>query len=337
MNNKMNISVLGAGSWGTALASLLANNGHNVSLWSHNEAHLTTIKSNRENTRYLPQIALPESLAYEADLHKHTANSQVFLLVVPSKVFAETLDKLVEAGLPENALILWGTKGFDAYGKQLLSSLVSEKIKTPHQLAVVSGPSFALEVMQQKPTALTAASSNLATAENVAKLFHNDYVRVYANDDIAGVQVGGAVKNVLAIACGISDGLGFGANARSALITRGLVEISRLGNKLGAKTETFQGLSGVGDLVLTCTDDKSRNRRFGLGIGQADGSQSIEEIMASIGQEVEGYVTCKEVVQLAEKYQVDMPICQVVYAVVHQNMLPADAVSRLLGRAITSE
>jgi len=318
-----NIAVLGAGSWGTALACLLADNKHNVTLWSHNPEHVEILAKDRSNERHLPGISFPDNLSFESDLVKLCAENTQFLIVVPSRAFSETLDKLLEAGLPKDSLIMWGTKGFDAHNKQLLNELVSEKITFPHKQAVITGPSFALEVMHKHPTALTAGAFDMETAKEVAALFHNDYVRVYSNTDLAGVQVGGAVKNVLAIACGISDGLGFGANARSALITRGLVEITRLGVKLGANPETFQGLSGLGDLVLTCTDDKSRNRRFGLGIGAG---KEIDAIRAEIGQEVEGFVTCQEVKLIAQKFDVNMPICQLV-----------SAVKKLLDRAVSYE
>jgi len=331
---KKKINVLGAGSWGTALACLLADNGHDVTLWSHNAEHLDSLAKDRSNERHLPGIAFPENLSFESDLAALCQNSSLFLLVVPSRAFSATLDKLVAAGLPDNSLIMWGTKGFDSENKQLLSDLISSKITSPHQQAVVTGPSFALEVMHKHPTALTAGAADMNTAKYVAELFHNDYVRVYANTDLAGVQVGGAVKNVLAIACGISDGLGFGANARSALITRGLVEITRLGMKFGAKTETFQGLSGLGDLVLTCTDDKSRNRRFGLGIGAG---KDIDSTLAEIGQEVEGFVTCQEVKMIADKFDVNMPICKLVYEVVHNGVQPNSAVKKLLNRAVSYE
>ena len=236
---------------------------------------------------------------------------------------------MLVAGLQQDSLIMWGTKGFDSENQQLLSHLIESKVNFPHFKGAITGPSFALEVMQKHPTALTAGSDDLDTAKIIADLFHNDYIRAYANTDLPGVQIGGAVKNVLAIACGISDGLGFGANARSALITRGLNEITRLGEKFHAKPDTFQGLSGLGDLVLTCTDDKSRNRRFGLGIGQG---KSIEIVLKEIGQEVEGLVTSKEVMLIAKKFDVEMPICQQVYEIVHNNVSPLMAVKALLER-----
>ncbi|MGH1428549.1 MAG: NAD(P)H-dependent glycerol-3-phosphate dehydrogenase [Arenicella sp.] len=327
--NRQKISVLGAGSWGTALACLLADNGHEVTLWSHSPAHLQVMQQEKENKRHLPGFVLPENLRFDSDLKSICQNHTAFLIVVPSRAFAKTIDKMLVAGLRENSLIIWGSKGFDSENQQLLSHLIDQKVSFPHTTGVITGPSFALEVMQKHPTALTAGAEKLEIAKAIADLFHNDYVRVYANTDLPGVQIGGAVKNVLAIACGISDGLGFGANARSALITRGLTEIIRLGEKFHAKRETFHGLSGIGDLVLTCTDDKSRNRRFGLGIGRG---LAINEVLEEIGQEVEGLVTSKEVLLIAKKHGVEMPICEQVYEIIHNNVAPKKAVKTLLER-----
>jgi glycerol-3-phosphate dehydrogenase (NAD(P)+) len=332
--DKTNIAVLGAGSWGTALACLLADNDHHVTLWSHSADNLQQLEIDGANNRHLPGLAFPKNLNFQSDLNILCKENTTFLIVVPSRAFSQTLDKMLNAGVAEGSLIMWGTKGFDSDNQQLLSSLVDEKFKFPHDQGIISGPSFAVEVMKKYPTALTAGAKNIETAQLIANLFHNEYVRVYANNDIAGVQVGGAVKNVLAIACGISDGLGFGANARSALITRGLSEINRLGKKLSAQPETFQGLSGIGDLVLTCTDDKSRNRRFGLGIGRG---QAIPDVLKDIGQEVEGLITSKEVMMMAKKYSVEMPICEQVYEIVHNGVAPDIAVKTLLERAAAFE
>ena len=329
LNKQKKISVLGAGSWGTALACLLADNGHEVTLWSHSPKHLQAMQKEKENKRHLPGFVLPKNLQFDTDLNSICGNHTIFLIVVPSRAFAHTVDKMLIAGLQKDSLIMWGTKGFDSENQQLLSHLIDQKVTFPHTKGVITGPSFALEVMQKHPTALTAGAENLDIVKAIADLFHNNYVRVYANTDLPGVQIGGAVKNVLAIACGISDGLGFGANARSALITRGLTEVIRLGEKFHAKTETFHGLSGIGDLVLTCTDDKSRNRRFGLGIGRGS---SISEVLKEIDQEVEGLVTSKEVMLIAKKYGVEMPICEQVYEIIHNNVAPKKAVKTLLER-----
>lgn len=292
------------------------------------------MRADGENHRHLSGFPFSKNLYIEDSLERLCRENKQFLIVVPSRAFAETIDKMLSAGLQQNSLMMWGTKGFDSENQQLLSQLIDNKLPFPHTKGVVTGPSFALEVMQKHPTALTAGAEHLDTAKTIASLFHNNYVRVYANTDLAGVQVGGAVKNVLAIACGISDGLGFGANARSALITRGLNEIIRLGKKFHAKPETFHGLSGIGDLVLTCTDDKSRNRRFGLGIGQG---KNIQTILDEIGQEVEGLVTSKEVMLIAKKFAVEMPICEQVFEIVHNNVSPTKAVKALLERTAIFE
>lgn len=333
-NSNNRVAVLGAGSWGTALATLLADNGHSVTLWSHSSEHIKEIEDSKLNSRYLPDFDLPETLSFSDDLSSLCRDHQLFLLVVPSRAFRMTIEKMRDAGLANNALILWGTKGFDAKNNILLSEVIPDVLGYTPPMAIVSGPSFAKEVMLCQPTALTVGANTLDFSEFVASLFHNDYTRAYSNDDLVGVQVGGAVKNVMAIACGISDGLGYGSNSVAAIITRGLNEITRLGVSLGAKTETFQGLSGVGDLVLTCTDNKSRNRRFGLGIGKG---KKTDDIFKEIGQEVEGYVTCKEVHSLAQRYNIDMPICEQVFKVLYEGLAPDKAVKQLLKRNRTQE
>ena len=332
--SKKKIAVLGAGSWGTALACLLADNNHEVTLWSHSSSHLEDIQKEKTNHKYLPDFKLPDSLQFSSSLSLVCDTHRIFLIVVPSHAFSSLLDEMKKYGVAGDSVLIWGTKGFDTENKQLLSQLIEKKFSSTPSKGVISGPSFAYEVMQKLPTALTASSDVYETAKFISNLFHNDYVRVYANTDLAGVQIGGAVKNVLAIACGISDGLGFGANARAALITRGLREIIRLGERFGAKPETFQGLSGIGDLVLTCTDNKSRNRRFGLGIGQG---MSTTEVLNEIGQEVEGVFTSKEVKVIADMLEIELPICEQVYQIIHNNIAPKQAVATLLKRAAAFE
>jgi len=333
-NKKHKIAVLGAGSWGTALACLLANNQHQVTLWSHSEHHLKDIQEDGVNMRYLPEFPLPDNLNFDSSIQSLCDSHQVFLIVVPSRAFGSVIQAMQSAGVSEDSLIIWGTKGFDSTNQGLLSDVVATKLPNISQTGLITGPSFAKEVMSKLPTALTAGADNIDIANSISSLFHNDYVRVYANTDFIGVQIGGALKNTLAVACGISDGLGFGANARSALITRGLHEIIKLGRKMGAQTETFYGLSGLGDLVLTCTDDKSRNRRFGLGLGQG---KSSGDIIEEIGQEIEAINTSKEVMLLAEKLNVELPICEQVYNIIHHNLSPKEAVSALFSRSATTE
>lgn len=333
-NKQAKIAVLGAGSWGTALACLLVNNGHDVTLWSRSQEHVNELSSLRVNKKYLPETKLPNELKFSANLQQICADHTTFLLVIPSHSFRSTLEKIKDYGIKENSLFMWGTKGFDATSLSLLSDLIDDIFGNTAQQAIVTGPSFAKEVIAKLPTALTVSSPSEDIANLASEFFHNSYTRVYTNPDLIGVQVGGAVKNVLAIACGISDGLGYGANSKAALITRGLAEITRLGTALGACKETFQGLSGLGDLVLTCTDDKSRNRRFGLAIGNG---VTITAAKDEIGQEIEGIITSREVFLLAKKHAVEMPICEQVYQILHNSLSPQIAVSHLLQRISTSE
>ena len=332
--NGLPIAVLGAGSWGTALAVLIARNGFQVKLWDFFPEHLAAIERSRENKRYLPGVSLPENVETIRELAALITLTHQFLLVVPSHGFRATLSGLKQAGQNgKNILISWGTKGFDPERTMLLSDVVTE-IYPAAELAAVSGPSFANEVAHDLPTALTVASPVDATANTVAEWLRSDRIRVYTNNDLAGVQLGGAIKNVMALAAGISDGLGFGANTRAALITRGLAEMNRLGVALGGRPQTFMGLTGVGDLVLTCTDNQSRNRRAGIGIGQGRG---VEELLQEIGQEVEGIKTVRELYTMAKRVGVDMPITEQVYRVVYQGVPAKDAVVSLLSREPKSE
>lgn len=327
------VSVLGAGSWGTALAILIAHNIKHVTLWGRNQAHLDNIGEKRENKRYLPGIILPENMAITSNFNDAIQGASKFLIVVPSQAFRQTLSDLKQALLdqdqdPSQITIIWGTKGFDANSGKLLSQ-VTEEVFGSIECGVISGPSFATETASGFPTALTLASQTIRHAEVLSRWFRTESTRVYFSDDPVGVQLGGAIKNIMAIAAGISDGLGFGANARAGLITRGLSEMSRLGVALGGKAETFMGLTGVGDLILTCTDDQSRNRRFGLGLGQG---KSTTEIVSEIGQEIEGINTVKELFGISQNLGVDMPITEQVYNIIHQQAEPSDAVKNLLTR-----
>lgn len=330
---KKKITVLGAGSWGTALAILLAKNNHRVTLWGRNADLMREMADNRCNATYLPGFDFPESLIPCVDLKQALQDYQTILLAVPSHVFRGLLQQISPL-LEQSNEIVWASKGFDPESKQQLDQVIREILPSGQRLAVLSGPSFATEVAQGLPTAVTLASDDADFARRMALDFTNDNFRVYLSDDIRGVQLGGAVKNVLAIACGISDGLGFGANARSALITRGLAEMQRLGAALGAEPSTFTGLAGLGDLVLTCTDNQSRNRRFGLALGQGI---SAEQATQEIGQVVEGITTAKQVHHLAQQYQVDMPISAQIFSVIYENLTPQSAVKNLLQRAIKRE
>ncbi len=326
------IAVLGAGSWGTALAILLARNGHPVRLWGHDPEHLARLAHERINATYLPGVAFPENLLPEPDLGRLAPAVQRFLAVVPSHAFRAVLEDL-RPHLSSDALLAWATKGLEPASGKLLHE-VAREVLGELRGGVVSGPSFAREVAQGLPTALTAAARDLAVAEAIAEWIRNERVRVYTSTDVVGVELGGAVKNVLAIAAGISDGLGFGANARAALITRGLAELRRLGEALGGRPETFMGLAGVGDLVLTCTDDLSRNRRLGLALGRGQG---LTEALARIGQVAEGVDTARAVHVLARRHRVEMPICEQVWRVLFEGLAPQAAVEALLKREPRSE
>lgn len=320
------IAVLGPGSWGTALAVLLARNGAQVRLWGP-EDQIEHLNREGENRRFLPGIPFPQNLHPEADLTKALKSATQVLIVVPSHAFRSVLGKAVPY-LGTDAGVSWATKGFDPDSGMLLSDVAAELL--PNQsLGVLSGPTFAAEVARGLPTAITVASNDDAHAAKWAEYLHSDTFRAYTSTDLAGVQVGGAAKNVMAIAAGIADGLGFGANARIALMTRGLAEISRLGVVLGGQPETFMGLAGLGDLALTCTDNQSRNRRMGLALAAG---KSIEEAKREIGQEVEGINTAREVRHLALKHGVEMPITEVVYRILYEQLDPHQAVRDLLRR-----
>lgn len=321
------IAVLGAGSWGTALAIALARNNINIHLWDRDSRHIDDISSSGINQRYIPGIPLPASIRALADFEAAIADTHYILIAVPSRGFRDVLRNITQ--ISGQRKIVWASKGLEPDSGKFIHEIAREELGTDNTSAVVSGPSFALEVARGLPTAVTVASANSQFAEEVATTLHSQSLRTYTSNDVFGVELGGAVKNVLAIAAGIADGLGFGANTRAALITRGLAEIMRLGEALGGKQETFMGLTGVGDLVLTCTDDQSRNRRLGLALGRGD---KLDAAIEKIGQAVEGVHTAREVAQLAQKYHVDMPIVEQVDKVLNLNQSPAAAVKALLSR-----
>jgi len=325
---KAPVAVLGAGSWGTALAMLIARNGRETYLWGQDAARMANMAHERENVRYLPGIPFPPQLHIREDLGELLSASSRFLVAVPSHAF-RSLMKHLQPGITEGSTLAWATKGLEPGSGKLLGQVAVEELGEAVSRAVVSGPTFAKEVANNLPTALTVAADRQEVADEVADWLHSDRVRVYTSDDLNGVQLGGAIKNVLAVAAGISDGLGFGANARAALITRGLAELTRLGVAMGGKAETFMGLTGAGDLILTCTDDQSRNRRVGIGLGQG---RSLGEILGALGQEAEGVATSRELYQLARSLDVDMPITEQVYRVIHENLSPQEAVEALLSR-----
>jgi glycerol-3-phosphate dehydrogenase (NAD(P)+) len=330
--NKTAIAVLGAGSWGTALAILLSGNGHRVNLWGHLPEEIEALIRDRENKQYLAGVEFPATLNPETNLQRALEGASEVLIAVPSHAFhsvASNIAPLLHA-LPG---ITWATKGFEPGTQRLLSEVANERLPG-RELAVISGPTFAGEVARGLPTAVTVAATTLEHAERMAALLHAPWFRAYTSDDLIGVQIGGASKNVLAIAAGIADGLGFGANTRAALITRGLTEIIRLGLKLGGKQETFMGLAGLGDLVLTCTDNQSRNRRMGLALAEG---LSLEQARERIGQEVEGVHAAQEVYALSQRHEVEMPISEQVYRVLYEGLSPKKAVHNLLERRLKAE
>lgn len=323
------VTVLGAGSYGTALAIALARNGHKTYLWGHDPKAMAQLATERMNQAFLPDIAFPEALEIEANLAQALANSRDLLVVVPSHVFAEVLNNIKPYIRPDHR-IMWATKGLERNTGRLLQTVAEEILGKNHPLAVLSGPTFAKELAAGMPTAIALASHDPVFADEMQQRIHcSKAFRVYLNQDMVGVQLGGAIKNVIAIGAGISDGMGFGANARTALITRGLAEISRLGASLGANPKTFMGMAGLGDLVLTCTDNQSRNRRFGLALGQG---KTTEAAMAEIGQVVEGFYNTKEAYLLAQQQNVEMPIVEQIYQMLFEGKNAVDVAKALLGR-----
>jgi glycerol-3-phosphate dehydrogenase (NAD(P)+) len=321
------LSVLGAGSWGTALAALTARNGVPTRLWGRDTIALTEIAASRRNARYLPDIELPPELVCEGDLPTAVRGADIVLLVVPSHAFATLLDELAPL-LQASTSIAWATKGFEPGTGRFLHELVAQRLPG-RPAAVVTGPSFAREVAAGLPSAVTVHSEDAAFAHELAALLHAPNFRAYSGGDILGAELGGAMKNVLAVATGVADGMELGLNARAGLITRGMNEMLRLGMALGARPETLMGLAGLGDLVLTCTGDLSRNRRLGLALGRGI---SLDEALAQIGQVVESVLTADEVMRLAEQHALDLPISSGVRDVLHGDVTPVDAVRTLMAR-----
>lgn len=326
------IAVLGAGAFGTALAILLAKNGAQVRLWGHTAAHILQMQNSRCNSLYLPDIPFPPTLQLCIPLREALREASKVVIVVPSHAFHALLLELKPL-LSKHAQLLWGTKGLDPNSGELLHAVVQNELGAQHSLAILSGPSFAYEVALGKPTAVTIASTDQAFAQKLAALFTNATFRAYTSDDMIGVEICGIVKNSLAIAAGAINALDLGANAQAALITRGLAEMQRLGMALGAKSATFIGLAGVGDLVLTCTDNQSRNRRFGYALGSGKtAQQALEEIGL-----VEGLSNLKGIYALSQRLQVDVPILTEIYRVVYEALPVETAITNLFTRKLKSE
>ena len=323
------ITVIGAGSYGTSLAIAFSRNGYPTYLWGHDPLHCERLATERQNHQFLPDIHFPDTLYIEANLATALARSRDILIVVPSHVFGEVIRRIKPHLQPEHRII-WATKGLERDSGRLLQDVVEDELGIQYPIAVLSGPTFAKELAAGMPTAIALASHNEQFAlEFQARIHCSKNFRVYINQDMIGVQLGGAIKNVIAISAGMSDGMGFGANARTALITRGLAEITRLGISLGANPNTFMGMSGLGDLVLTCTDNQSRNRRFGMMLGQGFSAQTA---MDNIGQVVEGFYNTKETHVLALRQGIEMPITEQIYQVLFHGKDAKEAAVSLLGR-----
>ncbi|WP_369942100.1 NAD(P)H-dependent glycerol-3-phosphate dehydrogenase [Xanthomonas medicagonis] len=326
-NAAKKIAVLGAGSWGTALAALVARHGFPTVLWGRDAAVAEAIQQRHENPRYLPQIPLPAALQATTDLAAAVDGADWILVVVPSHAFTETLRQLAPLR-PAQAGVAWATKGFEPGSGRFLHEVAQEILGEGVPLAVVTGPSFAKEVALDLPTAVTV-HGDAAFAQQVADAMHGPTFRAYTGDDMVGAELGGAMKNVLAVATGVADGMELGLNARAGLITRGLNEMLRLAAAIGAKPETLMGLAGLGDLVLTCTGDLSRNRRLGLALGRG---QPLQDAVRAIGQVVESVQTADEVMRQAERHGIDLPISNAVRAVLHGELTPAVGLQQLLAR-----
>lgn len=326
------ISFIGGGSFGTALAVLLSKKGSECSVWCHSESTIDDINIRRENTKYLKGTTIPEKVTAYSDIEKTIKNSQIVVLAVPSKAIREIARK-VAPFLGGDEIIVTVAKGIEKYTLKRMSQIIEDEIKD-HPIVVLSGPSHAEEVARDIPTTVTAASKDMEAARKIQNIFSNNTFRVYTNDDLIGVEIGGAFKNIIALAAGISDGIGYGDNTKAALMTRGMSEIIRVGTKLSGKAETFYGLTGMGDLIVTCTSMHSRNRRAGILIGSG---KTVEEATAEVGMVVEGIEAVKAFYELKSKINVDMPITTALYEVLFEGKNPKESVIELMGRKYKEE
>jgi len=324
------VSVIGAGSWGTAIAFVLAENGHECLLWARREEQSSEISTEHTNKAYLPTTSLPENLKATSNLKEAVLHGEIIVLAVPTKAIRDVCSSINDMKAGEK-LFVHVSKGIEPDSLKRISEMIEEEI-SPEQLKAVvalSGPSHAEEVVLRHPTTVAVASKDLAAAEEVQDLFMNNYFRVYTNSDIVGVEIGAALKNVIALAAGITDGLGYGDNAKAALITRGLAEITRLGARMGANPLTFSGLTGLGDLIVTCTSVHSRNWKAGNMLGKGN---SLEDVVSGMGMVIEGVRTAKAAHQLAAKYDVSMPLTESLYSVLFEGVAPKESVDALMGR-----
>lgn len=329
------ICILGAGSWGTTLANILAEKGYDINLWIREEDVYQTIQKTRENTVFLPGVKLAQNITPTNSIKEAVKDRAVVVCVVPSHGIRDIFQKAAPF-LPKDTIVVSASKGLELETLLTVSQVLKQTLpKTFHKnLSVLSGPTFAKEVSQKLPTAICVASGKKAVAEKIQKIFNTNYFRVYTNNDMIGVEIGGALKNVIAIAAGISDGLALGMNARAALITRGLAEISRLGVSMGADSATFAGLSGLGDLVLTCTGELSRNRSVGMMIGKG---RKLPDILSEMKMVAEGVKTAQAAYGLAKKHNIQMPIAEEIYRVLYEDKSPKDAVMDLMTRRVKEE
>jgi len=332
MTARSTVAVLGAGSWGTALAAVLARNGAAVTLWGRDPVAIAQMAVTRRNARYLAELELPRELGLSADLGASVRSARVVLVVTPSHAFGDLL-KRIAPDFAADAGLAWATKGFDPDSGRFLHELAAEHLPAA-PAAIVTGPSFAREVAQGLPTAVTVHSATPAFAQDVAELLHSTHFRAYTGNDVIGAELGGAMKNVLAVATGVADGMHLGLNARAGMITRGLNEMLRLGAAIGARPETLMGLAGLGDLVLTCTGDLSRNRQVGLALARGE---SLAGVVARLGHVAEGVGTALTARDLARRLGVDMPITGEVTAVLHEGKPAREALTDLLARALRPE
>ncbi|MGL4821138.1 MAG: NAD(P)H-dependent glycerol-3-phosphate dehydrogenase [Bacilli bacterium] len=330
-----NVLVVGAGSWGTALSLVLHDNGHTVRIWGNNKAQLDEINTQHTNAKYLPELKLPESIVGVADLNEALEGIDTILIVVPSAVMRPVARTLGEH-LKHPVTIVHASKGIELESFKRMSEIIEEEIPAHlrRDVVVLSGPSHAEEVAMRQPTTVSAASKSIEASQSVQTMFSNQYFRVYTTPDMIGVEIGGALKNIIAIASGMTDGLGFGDNARAALITRGLAEIKRLGVQLGANPITFAGLAGVGDLIVTCTSKHSRNWRCGYALAQG---KPLQTVLDEMGMVVEGVHTIHAAHDLAKKQGVELPITFALYRVLFEGMSPKDGVSLLMSRSWKDE
>jgi glycerol-3-phosphate dehydrogenase (NAD(P)+) len=325
------IAVIGAGTWGTTLAKLLADKGYEVSLWIYEKDLFEEIRKKRVNTCYLPGVLLPDTIRPSLDLEEVLQKADYIVNAIPTQYTREVFNKAVRY-IPDKAIIVSTSKGIEKGTLMTVSGILEEL--SGRKVAVLSGPSFAKEVVKKLPAAVTVATESEVIGQKLQKVFNTDYFRVYTNTDVLGVELGGALKNVMAIAAGISDGLGLGANARAALITRGLAEMTRLGVAMGAKEKTFWGLSGLGDLVLTCTGTLSRNHTVGFRLGRGE---ELESILSGMTMVAEGVATSESALQLSRKFEIEMPIVEQIHSVLYKGKDPLDAVKELMTRSLKAE